>query len=294
MAAAVALFALGLSAPAVGDASTDAGRNLPWKSLVFEGQTHVIRSRIEASLERLPSQEAVPSLRDSPQGKPVRPGGLEVVLINTASSAEGPFVGRERREMTVWFDPLSGAALQRDRLRRGKKPDNKLYRYTEQGVYRLRRKPRDDGEVALSPAGWTRTKESFYSYPAQVSDCGPVADPSILLYKLSVMPLTDPDVVSEMCIFHQQHVHRVSLEHQGEQRLEVNFGQGPREITAVRVVLQARPLEQDQNDENFAFLGLEGDIEILLDRDARIPVRITGSLPKLGRASFNLSKALGY
>lgn len=286
------LLGLSFSAQPAGGVSPDALQGLPWRSLVFEGQRHFIKTRIEASLERLRTDEALPALVASPQGKPVSPGGAEIVVINTKSAAEGPFVGGEQRDMTVWFDPVSGAALQRDRLRGGRKSDRKLYRFTEEGVYRLRRKPKDQREAALPPEGWTRTKESFYPYPAQAKDCRGITEASVLLYKLSVMPLTDSDVGPSMCVFHQQQVHRVTVQHRGEERLEVDYGQGSRQITAVKLALEARRLAPEQSDEHFAFLGLEGEIEILLAEDSRIPVRVSGTLPRVGSVSFDLKEAL--
>ncbi len=259
---------------------------------MFESQRQLIKARVEVLLESVSSEQARPSLTISPQGEPLSPGGPEVLVLKLKSVIEGLLVGRQGHDITVWFDPVTGAGLQRERLRLGKKPDSKHYRFTQEGVYRMRRKPRDQSEVALSPEGWTRTKETFYPHPEQAGECRAVTESSVLLYKLSVMPITDKEAAPSMCVFHQQRIHRVTVQHRGEQSLEVDFGQEPRQITAVKLVLQARPLEPDQTDELFEFLGLQGEIEILMAADPRIPVQISGDLPPVGRVTFDLSEAL--
>ena len=61
----------------------------------------------------------------------------------------------------VWFDPQQGAVLGRIRSRRGQNDYQKKYRFTEQGVFRHRREPKNKKEAALSAQQWTDTKDAF-------------------------------------------------------------------------------------------------------------------------------------
>ena len=289
---AAALFATGFSAYAGGGPSTEPEQVLPWRALVFQAQRQLVKTRIEVSLDSTSSEAVRSSLVKSPQGRALSPDGPEVFVLKIKSVIDGLLIGRQGYDMAVWFEPVTGAALQRDRLHRGKKPDSKLYRFTDQGVYRLRRKPRDQSETLLAPDRWTRTKESFYPYPERAADCRAVTGSSLLLYKLSVMPVSDNDPLPSLCVFHQQHVHQVTVQNQGEDRVEVDFGQGRRQIPVIRLALQAQALKPEQADESFEFLGLQGEIEVLMAADSRIPVQISGDLPPVGRVAFELSEAL--
>ena len=213
------------------------------------------------------------------------PAGNDLARIEL----DAAFGGR-RSETRLWFDPRRATAMQRLKLRVKKRDGyQKTWRFTEGGVYSQRRSPVDRNEGGGPIDKWSRVAETFYSHPASRQGCGPIAEPSQVLYLVSAAGGERP---YRFCTFSDETLHRVELEPRGKVTLGVDYerrtddGVNRRRgrVEVDKILLKARPM--DGQGEEFEFLGLEGDVEIYLD--GRVPVEVAGRLPGLGRVRVKL------
>jgi hypothetical protein len=193
------------------------------------------------------------------------------------------------------------SVLQRVTLERGRKESEKIYRFAEGGVYRLRRQPNGKSEAQLPSEQWTHVKESFYPYPANRPRCGYVSTPSMLFYILSAVSLSEVSEPLHLCVFSKKKLHVIRAQVEGSQRVRVSYGVSAGgteteyvgERNALRVTLRSITPESGSEDkDDFGFLGLEGDIHIFLDKKLRVPIQISGALPPFGQVDFKLTKML--
>jgi hypothetical protein len=80
-----------------------------------------------------------------------------------------------------WLDPNGAGALQRVRLRLGKENWQKSYRFTKNGVFRLRKKPKDASEEDLPLETWTKIRNHFYPYGDKAAECLQILKPASLM-----------------------------------------------------------------------------------------------------------------
>ena len=151
----------------------------------------------------------------------------------------------------------------------------------------------------MPPEQWSRVKNSFYPYVTNKTRCERVIDPLTLLYALSVTDWSGPGAL-ELCLFNKQGLYLARLKNEGGERLKTAFleqrGESirtvEREVDARRIRLTSRPLDPEAKDlDPFEFLGFEGEVQILLEAESGIPLRLTGEIPSVGPVELNLTKA---
>ena len=148
----------------------DAGRTR-WSELAFGAKNILASVNVKVRLASLPETEARTSLLASPRGVPVQSSSPLVYAFSLDKRVDPIFRPIVKSSNRVWFDPQQGAALGRIRFRRGKDDFIKKYRFTEQGVYRQRREPKDKKEAALAPEQWTDSDDTFYPYDPDHLGC---------------------------------------------------------------------------------------------------------------------------
>jgi hypothetical protein len=200
---------------------------------------------------------------------------------------------------TLWFDPATGAVLQRDKLRPGRKGSRKIYRFGSDGALRLRLEPRDRAEAEQPSDEWSRVKESFFAYDLVDSGCEFVSDPILLLYLVSLPEYIDANRGVQTCLFFDDALYRVRLEPQGSEWLDVNYAvnsaagrrrvQGRRE--SLKLLLWVEPLTAGADRADFELLELRGTIAIHLDTESRLPLQVSGERSGLGRLRIALVEA---
>lgn len=263
--------------------SLDPGQ-VPWTRLELEARKLFAKGRTEVRLTSVARSQAAPHLIASPDAAAVEGGGPKLAVLDV----EAAFAGR-RSETRIWFDPWRPAALQRLKLRTGRKGYQKTYRFADAGVYSRRRSPADRRQSEGPVGGWSQLAEAFYPYPAGYRECGPVTEPTLVLYVVSALGARP----FHLCSYSDKTLHHVELTPGGSVSLDVDYtlGSGRRRqgrVEVDRVVLRARPVAAGSGDD-FEFLGLEGDVDIYLD--GRVPVEIAGRLPGLGRVRIKLTAA---
>jgi hypothetical protein len=277
--------------------SQGAAVELNWQSLVLRdaGFTASVTSRIE---QRVLTAAAVqPALLDAPDTISPRAAGARIQELVVASSIRlllGLGIETEER---LWFNADDGLPLQLLRMRRGSKPSLKRYRFGSHQVYRLRRQPVDKAQAEQPAESWSEVSESVYPLAGAEAGCTTILESLQLLELLSGSDRVFSEQAPTLCVFDRQRVYRVVFRDLGRERVEVDYRQlaageesRVRETqSAYHVVFEGRSLDVPaDNVEPFTFLGLQGEIHLLLSDPGRIPLRVRGRVPGYGEVELEL------
>jgi hypothetical protein len=102
-----------------------------------------------------------------------------------------------------------------------------------------------------------------------------------------------------LCMFAKRQLFHVMLKPAGLQTVEADYIEKKQqsqkrrqlEVEAHKIMLESRPLESDLNEvENFSFLGFHRDIVLFVDPVSRLPLQISGVIPKAGRVTVKLQE----
>ncbi len=268
---------------------------LAWSRLSYRASKWPAEARVEFRLQRVDAAAMLAQAVTSPQGKPVPSTGPSVLLIQAKISYDLPLRDADDQHVDAWFNPGTGEVLMRNHWRKGKRSYLKAYRFTDTGVYRLKRLPAGNDDAARLPADWREEEHSFYAYSKARRDCDRVTEPLILFYLLVSRNALANSLPAEVCVFGQKQLHRVHVEQLGRQRVKVDFlltaggaeqrRQGERE--AIELVLRTLDGEAGAT-EPFNLLGLQQEILMLVEPESRLPLRFSGLIPGFGNVSFDL------
>jgi hypothetical protein len=201
----------------------------------------------------------------------------------------------------IWFNPADASALGRVRLRRGEDDFKKIYRFTEQGVFRHRIEPKDKSEARLEPDKWTDIKDTFYPYDIKQLNCSGVSERSVLIYILSAAALSKSNKPLTICVFGKRQLHRVQLRKEGILPIKIDYIEKNQQaeirkegtVKALKMAITARPVVPHLEDvENFSFLGFHKDITIYLEPTSGLPIQASGIIPTIGKAPLNLREVM--
>ena len=297
---------IGLSAPPRATAQTGAVAKrfdvhpVSWERLLYKAKNIFGNVTTEVQLEFLPAAMIGDLLIETPQGAPLQPLGRHIGSI-TVRSIINPLIGSNSEIVSDSLFNLNDAkALRRIRQLKGKEYWQKTYRFTQSGVYRLRKRPNDPDEAHQAMAHWTDTKESFYPYDLNSHGCLQVLEPSTLLYIISSADLFKEGETLNLCVFNKKQLHNLQVREHGLQRLKMSYKEvfplnkfikKEGKIETFKISMTSRPLvSKNETAETFSFLGLKGEIDFFLHPASRIPVQIRGRIPYVGRLEFKLDK----
>jgi hypothetical protein len=163
----------------------------------------------------------------------------------------------------------------------------------------MRSQPASSAETRQSPDKWSQISESFYPLTAPGEVCPVILESSQILYLLSEPGHEFGKEPEKFCVFDRKHVYQVILQTLGQERLAVDYLQ----LTAghenrvrhtqeaTHVVFSGLPVADAPGDvQPFSFLGLKGDIHILLSEPGRIPLQIRGEVTGFGNVDLELKK----
>jgi len=268
-----------------------------WKSLTFKAESFFGTVKNDIQIKIMPVSKSEQFFITSPTGQVLNVAGPDLFSISVLSVIE-PIIGAsEYINSQAWYDPKPATVMQRTRLRQGKEKWQKTYRFTNKGVFRLRKKPDNMDETRMSPERWTNREGSYYPYGVQNDGCLRVLEPSILLYLASFIDPGGKEAPLSLCVFNKKQLHQVFIHKAGVNRLKVNYiaRSGEREvhrmeeIETLKLVSKSRSLvAPNEEAEPFSFLGLKGDFDIYIDKASRIPVQVSGRVPIVGRTDFQL------
>jgi hypothetical protein len=271
-----------------------------WNHLSYQVSDIFGKLTTDVQLKTVPVEAAADLLIKDPAGDALPPTGATLLTLTVYSDIKPLLGSNEILTTQSWFEPNNARALQRVRLRLGKDKWQKSYRFTKNGVLRLRSKPQDSSEENLSPDRWTKIRNHFYPYGDNSAECAQILEPASLLYVLSGM---DMSLIREkpldLCVFNKKQLHRVQLNMAGLKLIKVNYGQiagenevlKKDEVETVKISFKTNSLAgPDQEEETFSFLGLNGDFDIYIEKASRIPVQVSGKISAIGKVDLSLQK----
>ncbi len=271
---------------------------LRWSALSFKGNKLLVSVVAGADLRKVPRAELSGTLVEPARGRPVQAGDDTVFLIDFHSRSL-----RKHLRNRLWFRAGDGAALQRSRLELTRGEERyKQFRYTEEGIFIIRRKPAG-GEVERPPASWSRISKEFVSYPPTFAGEQAVSDPLALFYVASVREFAAPGDTLQLLAYFDDALQVITLRYEGEERVDADFelqGRGgvhriKGQRTVLRLVLSSRPLDQglagERGRDGVTLAGLRRPV-LLIDRQWRFPLALRGRHKVVGKVDVRLGKAV--
>lgn len=224
--------------------------------------------------------------------KPLLPTTHEVRRVRAEFAAM-----RNKGSQTLWYDPESSRVLQIHRVSDGSsKSRAKLYRFLTNGVHRERREPLSRGDTDIS--AWTVTSQQLIDYPADRPPGLKVVNSAMLLAEAAAMARNN-EARRTMLAFTDTQLFRVQLEARGIEQFAEKFTlkrnnktsniKGERRV--MRIGIESQLLGDEDEDDPFTLLELEGDLSVLVDMELFLPVLVEGSWYRIGTIPAALESA---
>jgi hypothetical protein len=236
-------------------------------------------------------------LLGSPRGISIQPQTSQVNEMTINTIIDPRFRSPVKIHNRIWFNPTDATALGRVRLRRGENDFKKMYRFTEQGVFRHRIEPKNKGEARLEPDNWTDIKDTFYPYDINQLKCPGVSERSVLIYILSAAAVSKSNKPLTICTFGKRQLHRIQLRKKGILPIKINYIKKNQQVKirkegtvkALKMAITTKPVKPNLEDgENFSFLGFHKDITIYIEPSSGLPIQASGIIPTIGKADLLL------
>lgn len=204
-------------------------------------------------------------------------------------------LGRHNREqVTLLLASPRGNILAKQRYSEGRLNRRfKSFDYAGENILRQRREPAQ-GEHRLPHQQWSDTSSESLALPEMDA---PLLTPYALLLLATAGELTAVDNSLTVYLHTDHNFYRATLRNQGQQPVAVRYrlqGEGGQlvegTVSADHIELQVVPVRQpEQND--FELMGLRDQVYFLVDRETRLPLRISGRVPHFGETHIDLSGA---
>ncbi len=261
-----------------------------WRILSYEASKLFITASTTVTLEvdaKVPADLYTPAAGKAGVHKPI-----PATRIDHRLTLETQTMGRRSVE-TVFFDSGQGSAVQRHKRRFGNKGYSKTHRFLNGGVV-VRRSAPAEGSSSSEEKNWTDIQETLFPLPDS-GGCRVVIDPLQIFYLLSASDLKNPGDFFEVCVFSKKSFGLMKAEvtaiseRKTDYRLDDRPASGKSRVIAIS--LTSSPLKGQTDEEKIELIGLEGDLEVFLDAESRVPVEICGDHSKLGSISVRLVDA---
>ncbi len=271
-------------------AAAGTSHGLPWHCLEFEAEHMIFKAKTRLCLQEANPEDLKIWL---PAGDPKEPKlsenrpGTQLLDLQV----ESDIVGRKSTDRT-FFENTTGRVLQRTKVKLGKDPYRKSFRFTESALEWTRSAPISSQEAQQGEPAWSKIEYFDAPYP-QDPGCQVHSEPVTLLY-LAAAHDWNAESKIELCIYASKHWNRVEAKSIGLESLDVTYEQGGKEhkVQQARViVLKAKGAGQSSGDDLFELMGLKGDIRIYLEPKSNLPLAIRGEMPWVGEVLVHLTKA---
>ena len=276
-------------------------KQVQWTELSFHAKNFWVEVSSRVELKSFPVADVEAALLSTPKGVPVKTAKTEAYQMAINTTIDPRFRSPVQVHNNIWFNPKDTAALGRVRLRRGDDHFKKMYRFTDQGVFRHRIEPKNKQEATLEPERWTDIKDSFYPYDLTRLGCPFVSERSLLVFILSAVDFSRNNEPLSLCVFGKRQLHRVQLQKQGVFPLSVNYIEKTQQTTirkegrvnTLKITIAAEPMDSElKQAENFSFLGFHSNIVIYIEPTSRLPIQAGGVIPTIGRAQLKLNEVI--
>ncbi len=160
---------------------------------------------------------------------------------------------------------------------------------------RLLRVRKDDAECCVN---WSEARSSYRLFADWSSDGDGISDPNSLFYLVGTETLQRPGAELGLRLFSDNQLLQVKLRVRDSINTEValveSVGGAERRIDGsregLRITIDASHLDPDVREEDLSVLGMQGAIEMLVDRDWGVPLSISGRVPKFGEVRLDLQR----
>ncbi len=255
-----------------------------WSELELKAKKLLMTATARVELTPVPGAKAREQLGPLGSGTPRMPRETAIQL-----GLHSDFVGR-RSSTRLWVDPADASAFERHQIESGKRQRSKRYRYASEGVWSERLVPRDKSERTLAPERWSDRQEKFDQLPA--ARTRGLSEPGALLYLISAAAIEDLEQGITFPVFTRGQTTAVVARGVKRVAVPVNFNVAGKTISGDRAALLVTlDAESTDGKEEFELLGLEGDIEIYLDLEHRMPLMISGRVSPVGKVNIRLTRA---
>jgi hypothetical protein len=274
-------------------------KHVQWTDLSFHAKNFWVEVSTRVELKSFPAADIEAALLPTPKGAPVKTAKTEAYQMAINTTIDPRLQPPVNIHNNIWFNPEDAAALGRVRLRRGDDHFKKMYRFTNQGVFRHRIEPKSKKEASLAPEHWTATKDSFYPYDLNRLGCPFVTERSLLVFILSALEFSNNDDPLSLCVFGKRQLHRVQIQKQGIQVLGVNYIEKKNQATvrkqgtieALKISITSNPMDSTLKEaENFSLLGFHNNIVIYIEPATGLPIQADGVIPTIGKAQLKLNE----
>lgn len=272
-------------------------KSIPWLQLTYSIKSFSADVNVQVWLEPLSPTEVEAALIKSPQGTPVKACNQDTNRLTVHYVVDSILRPPVKTINQVWFNPTDATALGRIRLRRGNDDFKKVYRFTDQGVFRHQQEPKDKQESLKQPENWTDVKDSFYPYDRDQLGCHKVTERLLLIYIASAAELSKNMRPLSFCVFGRRQLFHVQLKPQGIHSLKVDHIEHKQndkirrrgKVEALKIALEIQPLASDlKKAEDFTFLGFQKNIAIFIDPLSNLPIQLSGHIPMVGQVTIKL------
>ena len=269
-----------------------------WRGLEFRSPDRPDDINVVVTLSDAAADERAALPGPTPGGEWPKGGSPAAAALQRMTSiVEISATGRAYRT-DVWFAPDGLVPLERRRDKTGKGANRKVFHYLADGVRRLRIEPDGRSEAKRPPEEWSLVQELFFPYGPARAGCQALLDPN-LLFVVATAELAGPEP-RDLCVFNKQTIHRVRLSAVPGEALAVDYqvtdAAGRREVRRQAQIRRVRiqtflPDPDGRDADPFEFFEMRGEIEIDLDVETRLPLRVAGDVGGIGRVEFHLHAA---
>ncbi len=275
-------------------------QQVPWSQLSFHAKNFWVEVSTDIQMKSLRASDLDAVLLKSPKGISIKPKTSQINEMTINTIIDPRFRSPVKINNHIWFNPADASALGRIRLRRGENDFKKMYRFTDQGVFRHRIEPKDKKEASLEPEQWTDIKDVFYPYAPDRLGCAAITERSLLVYILSATsPVNSIEPIS-LCVFGKRQLHRVQFRKEGVRPIHVQYieknlmGKTRKKegtLKALKIAITAKPINSGQEEaENFSLFGLQKNLAIYIDPSSSLPIQFSGVIPSIGNADLKLNR----
>lgn len=262
----------------------------PFRCLDYRAEQMIFKAKT-----RICAKKASPGELDDwlPAGDPKEPKvpapspGATLLRLDVFADLSG----RQSEERT-YFEPETGRALQRTKVKLGSDPYRKSYRFGDGALEWTRSAPKSREESERAEPVWSKIENFSAAYPGG-GQCRVYSEPILLLYLVAAHDW-DQQRSLDFCMFAGKKWSRVEATFAGTRPFAATYLENghQRQVTETRVVvLKASDASDAKGEDPFELLGLRGDIEIYLDPQSGLPLAIQGEMPWLGQVTVRLEKA---
>lgn len=253
------------------------------EQLIFKGATRICARRAAAS----EMEEWLPAGDPHEPKMPALSPGAALVRLDASADLSG-----RRSEERTFFEPATGRALQRTKVKLGSDPYRKSYRFGESALEWTRSAPKSREEGERSEPAWSKVENLSAPYPGG-GQCRVYSEPILLIY-LAAAHDWDQQKSLDFCMFAGKKWSRIEASLAGSRPFAARYLENGKERQVEQakvVVLKASGIGDAKGEDPIELLGLRGDIEIFLDPGNGLPIAIQGEMPWLGQVTVRLEKA---